>query len=78
MSMVVAKIEQLHLVIGKPLELINQSLITSTRTKCLGVKKALVFHKGVKTSWMVHEYKLLDHFNLSHRLRGSMTVSLML
>ena len=50
MSMMVAKIEQLHLVIGKPLELINQSLMTSTRTKCLGVKKALVFHKGVKTS----------------------------
>ncbi|XAR66511.1 hypothetical protein NMG60_11012779 [Bertholletia excelsa] len=55
----------------------DKPILSSYGSKCVGVKKALVFYrgrppKGVKTEWMMYEYKLLDDRRLSTRLRGSM------
>ncbi|KAG6754907.1 hypothetical protein POTOM_040710 [Populus tomentosa] len=49
----------------------------NTPLMCLGVKKALVFYKGrppkgLKTSWLMLEYRLLEDTHHLHRLRGTM------
>ncbi|XVF27579.1 hypothetical protein REPUB_Repub14bG0120700 [Reevesia pubescens] len=55
----------------------DKPIITSVGSQCLGMKKALVFYKGrppkgVKTDWMMIEYRLLDDYFLSQRPKGSM------
>ncbi|XP_022777334.1 NAC transcription factor 29-like [Durio zibethinus] len=55
----------------------DKPIITSVGSQCLGMKKALVFYKGrppkgVKTDWMMVEYRLLDYYFLSQRPKGSM------
>ncbi|WCJ27104.1 NAC domain containing protein 2 [Euphorbia peplus] len=54
----------------------DKPILASGGSQCLGVKKALVFYqgrapKGVKTNWMMLEYRLLDPHQL-HKPRGSM------
>ncbi|KAF5206783.1 Nac family protein [Thalictrum thalictroides] len=44
----------------------DKSILTSSGTQKIGVKKALVFYggrppKGVKTNWIMHEYRLADN-----------------
>ncbi|CAN1321486.1 NAC domain-containing protein 2 [Linum perenne] len=46
-------------------------------SKYVGLKKALVFYKGkppkgIKTDWIMHEYRLSDSRNRSVKLNGSM------
>ncbi|XP_044496472.1 NAC transcription factor 29-like [Mangifera indica] len=55
----------------------DKPIMSATGVKCLGVKKALAFYqgrppKGIKTSWMMLEYRLIDDTFQSPRLRGSM------
>ncbi|XP_059639140.1 NAC domain-containing protein 2-like [Cornus florida] len=55
---------------GKP-------ILSSNGSRCLGVKKALVFYrgrppKGTKTDWMMYEYRLLNGTSQSLKPRGSM------
>ncbi|GAY36695.1 hypothetical protein CUMW_023860 [Citrus unshiu] len=50
-------------------------------SKYLGVKKALVFYKGrppkgIKTDWIMHEYRLNDPTRQPHKHNGSMKVSI--
>nr|AID55350.1 NAC protein 3 [Actinidia arguta] len=45
---------------------IDKPVLTSSGTQKVGVKKALVFYrgkppKGVKTDWIMHEYRLIDN-----------------
>ena len=53
-----------------------------SKSKHIGVKKALVFYKGrppkgIKTDWIMHEYRLAESKRqASNRLTGSMRVSL--
>ncbi|CAN0853210.1 NAC domain-containing protein 10 [Linum grandiflorum] len=52
-------------------------LSTNGTSHCLGVKKALVFYqgkppKGIKTNWMMLEYRLLDHSTQIRTLKRSM------
>ncbi|KAE8673380.1 ONAC010 protein [Hibiscus syriacus] len=55
----------------------DKPIIASGGSRCLGMKKALAFYKGrptkgVKTGWVMTEYRLLsDHFP-SYRPKGSM------
>lgn len=49
-------------------------------SKYVGVKKALVFYKGkppkgVKTDWIMHEYRLIESNKQSMKHSGSMRVS---
>ena len=49
--------------------------------KYVGVKKALVFYKGrppkgIKTDWIMHEYRLTDSRKQPKKILGSMRVSL--
>ena len=58
----------------------DKPILNSNGSLCLGVKKALVFYKGrapkgIKTEWMMLEYRLLDDTHQLHKLRGSMRVS---
>ena len=58
----------------------DKSILTSSESKNIGVKKALVFYrgrapKGVKTEWTMNEYRLLDRMIKPSRLKGSMRVS---
>ena len=58
----------------------DKSILTSSESKNIGVKKALVFYtgrppKGVKTEWIMNEYRLLDRMIKPSRLQGSMRVS---
>ncbi|XP_022724534.1 NAC transcription factor 32-like [Durio zibethinus] len=55
----------------------DKPIITSVGSQCLGMKKALVFYtgrppKGVKTEWMMSEYRLLDDYFPSRRPKESM------
>ncbi|KAI8001578.1 NAC transcription factor 25 [Camellia lanceoleosa] len=55
----------------------DKPILTSYGSQCVGVKKALVFYggrppKGIKTDWMMYEYRLLDDNRQSMRIRGSM------
>ncbi|XP_057751986.1 NAC domain-containing protein 2-like [Arachis stenosperma] len=48
-----------------------------SKCKHVGVKKALVFYKGrppkgIKTDWIMHEYRLLQQSNHNTRITGSM------
>ncbi|PKA47254.1 NAC transcription factor ONAC010 [Apostasia shenzhenica] len=49
----------------------DKPILAADGTHCLGVKKALVFYtgrppKGVKTEWVMHEYRLLDSVSPVH------------
>ncbi|KAI8000950.1 NAC transcription factor 25 [Camellia lanceoleosa] len=55
----------------------DKPILSSYGSQCVGVKKALVFYggrppKGIKTDWMMYEYRLLDDNRQSMRIRGSM------
>ncbi|KAK8649680.1 hypothetical protein V6N13_139346 [Hibiscus sabdariffa] len=55
----------------------DRPILTSSESKNIGVKKALVFYtgrppKGVKTEWTMNEYRLLDSVVKPPRLKGSM------
>ncbi|OMO65256.1 No apical meristem (NAM) protein [Corchorus olitorius] len=58
----------------------DKPIISSFGSQCLGMKKALVFYrgrppKGIKTDWMMMEYRLIDDYSLSPRPKESMRVS---
>ncbi|KAK9085393.1 hypothetical protein Sjap_025804 [Stephania japonica] len=55
----------------------DKPILSSCGSMCLGVKKALVFYKGkpskgLKTDWVMDEYRLLDDAARSPRVKGSM------
>ncbi|CAN1249569.1 NAC domain-containing protein 2 [Linum perenne] len=59
----------------------DKPILSTSGSKSIGVKKALVFYsgrppKGVKTDWIMNEYRLLDPTIKPSRLKGSMRVSL--
>ena len=59
----------------------DKPILTSCGTKSIGVKKPLVFYKGrppkgVKTDWIMHEYRSsLDTMIWTAKEKGSMRVS---
>ncbi|XP_050215264.1 NAC domain-containing protein 2-like [Mercurialis annua] len=55
----------------------DRPILTCSESKNIGVKKALVFYKGrplkgIKTAWMMDEYRLLDRTTKPSRTKGSM------
>ncbi|XP_022743957.1 NAC domain-containing protein 2-like [Durio zibethinus] len=55
----------------------DKPILTSCGTKSIGVKKALAFYKGrppkgIKTEWIMHEYRLLETTIWTPKRRGSM------
>ncbi|KAF8403032.1 hypothetical protein HHK36_011127 [Tetracentron sinense] len=55
----------------------DKPILTSSGLQSIGVKKALVFYKGrpqkgIKTDWIMNEYRLLDTMIQPSRLKGSM------
>ncbi|KAA8550419.1 hypothetical protein F0562_002103 [Nyssa sinensis] len=55
----------------------DKPILTSSGSKRIGVKKALVFYtgrppKGVKTDWIMNEYRLPETMTRPSRLKGSM------
>jgi len=60
----------------------DKPILSSSGSKRIGVKKALVFYsgrppKGSKTDWIMNEYRLIDTITKSSRLKGSMRVSVL-
>ena len=60
----------------------DKPILSSSGSKRIGVKKALVFYsgrppKGSKTDWIMNEYRLIDTITKSSRLKGSMRVSIL-
>lgn len=58
----------------------DKPILTSSGSRRIGVKKALVFYmgspsNGVKTDWIMNEYRLPDMMIRPARLKGSMRVS---
>lgn len=58
----------------------DKPILTSSGSRRIGVKKALVFYtgrppRGHKTEWVMTEYRLPDTMTRPSRLRGSMRVS---
>ncbi|XP_059428604.1 NAC transcription factor 47-like [Corylus avellana] len=56
---------------------IDKPILTRCGTRSVGVKKALVFYKGrppkgVKTDWIMHEYRLHDTMIWTTKRKGSM------
>ncbi|KAF8409323.1 hypothetical protein HHK36_005397 [Tetracentron sinense] len=54
----------------------DKPILTSGGTQKVGVKKALVFYggkppKGIKTNWIMHEYRLADNNNTSAKHLGA-------
>lgn len=52
----------------------DKPILTSGGTQKVGVKKALVFYggrppKGIKTNWIMHEYRLADNNSNSHSMK---------
>ena len=61
-------IELQLLVTGKPRT--DKPIVTSNGNKKVGVKRALVFYggkppRGIKTNWIMHEYRLVDNNSTS-------------
>ncbi|CAI0542341.1 unnamed protein product [Linum tenue] len=55
----------------------DKPILSTSGSKSIGVKKALVFYsgrppKGVKTDWIMNEYRLLDPTIKPSRMKGSM------
>ncbi|CAJ1955990.1 unnamed protein product [Sphenostylis stenocarpa] len=55
----------------------DKPILSSSGSKRIGVKKALVFYsgrppKGAKTDWIMNEYRLIETTTKSSRLKGSM------
>ncbi|KAF5183138.1 Nac domain [Thalictrum thalictroides] len=55
----------------------DKPILTSKGSQSIGVKKALVFYKGrppkgIKTNWIMHEYRLLDNMMKPSKARSSM------
>ncbi|CAN0905048.1 NAC domain-containing protein 2 [Linum grandiflorum] len=55
----------------------DKPILSTSGSKSIGVKKALVFYsgrppKGVKTDWIMNEYRLLDPTIKPSRIKGSM------
>ncbi|KAJ1425986.1 NAC domain [Sesbania bispinosa] len=55
----------------------DKPILSSSGSKRIGVKKALVFYsgrppKGAKTDWIMNEYRLVDTITKSSQLKGSM------
>ncbi|KAK7324952.1 hypothetical protein VNO77_28929 [Canavalia gladiata] len=55
----------------------DKPILSSSGSKRIGVKKALVFYsgrppKGAKTDWIMNEYRLVDTPTKSSKLKGSM------
>ncbi|KAF9595582.1 hypothetical protein IFM89_001054 [Coptis chinensis] len=55
----------------------DKPILTSKGSQSIGVKKALVFYKGrppkgIKTNWIMHEYRLLDNMIKPSKSRSSM------
>lgn len=60
----------------------DKPILSSSGSKRIGVKKALVFYsgrppKGSKTDWIMNEYRLIDTITKSPRLKGSMRVGIL-
>ncbi|CAL5409795.1 unnamed protein product [Camellia sinensis] len=54
----------------------DKPILTSNGTQKVGVKKALVFYggkppKGIKTNWIMHEYRLIDNNSGTFKPPGS-------
>ncbi|KAM7531748.1 hypothetical protein LguiB_035158 [Lonicera macranthoides] len=57
----------------------DKPIFSSYGAKIIGVKKALVFYKGrpprgVKTDWIMDEYRLLETMVWTSKKKGSMRV----